>query len=113
MIRTSVACIVIDEAVFVLSFPGQAGTDGQLTDIDPIIKKKSGDKFLDCYSILGPSRPSSTWTGLNRNAGPTSPEYAHRFECHLPGPPSHLKSESKTERTPKACGTQLVTFGVN
>jgi hypothetical protein len=30
-IRTRVACIVIDEAVFVLSFPGQgqAGTDGQ------------------------------------------------------------------------------------
>jgi len=44
IIRTRVACIVIDEAVFVLSFPvqGQAGTDGQHTDIDPIIKKKSG-----------------------------------------------------------------------
>jgi hypothetical protein len=84
IIRTRVACIVIDEAEFVLSFPGQgqAGTDEEHTDIDPINKKKSGVKFLDCYSIPGPSRPSS-----------------------------HLKSESKTERTPKACRTQLVTLG--
>ena len=113
MIRTRVARIVFDEAVFVLSFPGQgqAGTDGQHTDIDPIIKKKSGVKFLDSYGIPGPSRPSSSWTGLNRNVGPTSPEYAHRFRCHLPGPSSHLKSESKTERTPKASRTQLVTLG--
>jgi hypothetical protein len=68
IIRTRVACIVIDEAVFVLSFPGQgqAGTDGQHTDIDPIIKKKSGVKFLDCYSIPGPSLTCSFGPGTRK-----------------------------------------------